>query len=109
MDRLLTGLLSAVLLGRSRPLAPHNAAAIREFLGEKTDEDLLFFIQNGRWRDTVPRTMGEYDLWMKPCEKCGFDSAKISEKSAWKCWKCGGRLTRDFSDRALKVNSIRNR
>jgi len=49
MDLMLTSLLAAVLLGRNSPLAPHNAAAIRELLGERHDEDLVFFIQNGTW------------------------------------------------------------
>jgi len=53
MDPLLTRLLAAVLLGRNSPLAPHDAAAIRELLGERHDEDLVFFIQNGKWPVTT--------------------------------------------------------
>ncbi len=49
MDPMLTCLLAAVLLGRNSPLAPHDVAAIRELLGERNDEDLVFFIQNGAW------------------------------------------------------------
>lgn len=48
--------------------------------------------------------LGEYDRWFKKC-KCGFDSAKVSEKSSNKCWKCGSILHRDYSERALKINS----
>jgi hypothetical protein len=53
MDPMPTCLLAAVLLGRNSPLAPHDAAAIRELLGERSDEDLVFFIQNGAWPVTT--------------------------------------------------------
>lgn len=46
--------------------------------------------------------ISDYDRWFKPCCKCGFDSAKVSDRSKTRCWKCGGRLARDYSDRALK-------
>lgn len=47
-------------------------------------------------------TLGDYDRWFKPCSKCGYDTAKASEKSEAKCWKCGSRIHRDYSHRALK-------
>lgn len=45
----ITGVLSSILLCRREPMAPHNVAALREHLGERTDEELTFYIQNGRW------------------------------------------------------------
>ena len=52
------------------------------------------------------RKMGDYDLWFKDCDKCGYKIGRMSENSTRKCWKCGNiRLQRDLSDRALKVNS----
>jgi rRNA maturation endonuclease Nob1 len=47
--------------------------------------------------------LGDFDRWFKRC-KCGYDTVKVSEKSPSTCWKCGSRLERDYSDRALKVN-----
>ena len=50
----------------------------------------------------------DYDIWFKPCEKCGFDTGRVAERRLSRfvhrerCWKCGGFLVRDFSDRALK-------
>ncbi len=45
----------------------------------------------------------DYDLWMKPCRKCGYDAGRVAKKnSAHRCWKCNSLLTRDFSERALK-------
>lgn len=49
------------------------------------------------------RKLKEYDVWYRPCERCGRDSGKMSKESENRCWKCGGPLKRDFSDRALKV------
>lgn len=54
--------------------------------------------------NTDQRKFADYDRWFEPCVKCGFDSAKSSEKSTARCWKCGGHLSRDYSDRALKAN-----
>lgn len=48
-----------------------------------------------------PRTLADYDIWYKPCEHCGFDTAKSSAEQK-RCWKCGRNIHRDFSDRALK-------
>lgn len=50
------------------------------------------------------RTMDDYDRWFKPCGNCGYDTAKASKGCEPKCWKCGGRISRDYSDRALKIN-----
>lgn len=46
--------------------------------------------------------LGDFDVWYKPCKNCGYDTAKSTVKSSNKCWKCGRRIVRDFSDRALK-------
>lgn len=47
--------------------------------------------------------LGDYDRWFKPCKKCGFDSGKKTLKCEARCWKCGSRISRDYSDRALKL------
>jgi len=47
--------------------------------------------------------LGDFDRWFKPC-KCGHDPGRYSERSPAKCWKCGARIERDYSDRALKAN-----
>lgn len=54
-------------------------------------------------------TLGEYNRWFKPCERCGYDSGRVSEKCEARCWKCGYPIKRDFSERALKINSILNK
>lgn len=46
--------------------------------------------------------LGDYNRWFKPCEKCGYDGGKAGKNSINRCWKCGHRLSRDYSDRALK-------
>lgn len=46
--------------------------------------------------------LGDYDVWYKPCEKCGYDTAKSTKKSKPKCWKCGNYIYRDYGERALK-------
>lgn len=49
------------------------------------------------------KTMGDYDIWYKPCTHCGYDTAKSSIALPVKyCWKCGRSVRRDFSIRALK-------
>jgi len=50
------------------------------------------------------RTLGDYDVWYEPCERCGYDTAKssIPKDSNKYCWRCGEPIDRDFSDRALK-------
>ena len=49
------------------------------------------------------KKLGDFDVWYKECSKCGFDTAKSTEKSLAKCWKCGSKIQRDYSDRALKL------
>ena len=47
-------------------------------------------------------TLDDYDVWHRPCEHCGYDPGCSPEN---RCWKCGRRAYRDFSDRALKKNA----
>lgn len=52
--------------------------------------------------DRVVRCLGDFDVWYLPCERCGYDTAKSSKEDVKYCWKCGNRIYRDFTDRALK-------
>ena len=49
------------------------------------------------------RKMSDFDVWHLPCGRCGFDPGKGASNS---CWKCGFRLQRDFTDRALKPTHL---
>jgi len=46
--------------------------------------------------------LSDYDIWFKPCEKCGYDPGNSRSN---RCWKCGRIVHRDYSDRALKINA----
>lgn len=46
--------------------------------------------------------LSDYNIYYKPCEKCGYDTAAATKKTKPTCWKCGWRISRDYSDRALK-------
>jgi hypothetical protein len=48
----------------------------------------------------------DFDVWYEKC-KCGYDTAKASKNSPASCWKCGSRLKRDYSNRALKTNALK--
>ena len=50
------------------------------------------------------RRLGDYDVWYKKCERCGYDTGKstIPKDGNKTCWKCGNFVSRDYSDRALK-------
>ena len=50
------------------------------------------------------RRLGDYDVWYKPCKRCGYDTAKstLPKKGNKTCWKCGNFIERDYTDRALK-------
>jgi len=52
----------------------------------------------------VQRIVRHYDYWIRPCEHCGHDEGRstLPKKGNHRCWKCGRRVQRDFSDRALK-------
>ncbi|MCP4762006.1 MAG: hypothetical protein GY870_09495 [archaeon] len=54
----------------------------------------------------MSKKLSDYDIWYKKCE-CGYDPGRKTEKeiknmSIVTCWKCGKRISRDFSERALK-------
>ena len=48
--------------------------------------------------------LGEFNIYYKPCKKCGYDTGKSTKpkNEVKRCWKCGGILYRDYSTRALK-------
>ena len=52
------------------------------------------------------RILGDYDIWYKPCARCGHDTGKSTihsiHEDAKRCWKCGNIIFRDYSERALK-------
>ena len=52
--------------------------------------------------------LGDFDVWYKPCEKCGHDTAKSTKpkENNKTCWKCGNFISRDYSERALKVGIL---
>jgi len=47
-------------------------------------------------------TLDNYDVWYKPCKKCGYDTGKSTKLKNPKCWRCGEGIQRDYSKRALK-------
>ncbi len=52
------------------------------------------------------KQLKDYDIWYKKCENCGYDTAKSTpppKDENKRCWKCGHQISRDYSDRALKV------
>ena len=57
-----------------------------------------------RSKNKPKRTLGDFDVWYKPCTRCGYDTAKSTKpKDGNKtCWKCGNFVQRDYTDRALK-------
>jgi len=38
--------------------------------------------------------LGDFDIWYKPCKKCGYDTAKSTGKSKPRCWKCNSLIQR---------------
>jgi len=48
------------------------------------------------------KKLKNYDIWYKPCLKCGWDTGKSVKLDPPKCWQCGRVIYRDYSDRALK-------
>jgi len=59
---------------------------------------------NSKITDMKNRTLGDYDVWYKECERCGYDTGKSTKPKEGNktCWKCGNYVKRDYSDRALK-------
>lgn len=55
-------------------------------------------------KDNQPkkRVLGDFDVWYKPCDHCGYDTAKSRKLDDPRCWKCGRPIQRDYSERALK-------
>jgi hypothetical protein len=53
---------------------------------------------------TAIHKLGDFDVWYKPCVKCGYDTGKssIPVEGNKTCWKCGNTVSRDYSNRALK-------
>lgn len=49
----------------------------------------------------MTKKLGDYDIWYRQCTKCGYDPGRSSNHRE-SCWKCGNRVYRDFSERALK-------
>lgn len=72
-------------------------------------------ISHTAWLCTIEKEkdmkLGDYDIWYAPCRSCGYDTGKSTKpQSPYKtCWKCGGRIHRDYSDRALKKNQIKEK
>ena len=46
--------------------------------------------------------LSDYNRWFKPCKNCGYDTGNAGKYGKAVCWKCGRRLQRDYSERALK-------
>lgn len=71
-------------------------------------------LRDGKWYWAIPaelmktckgcavRRLGDYDVWYKKCENCGFDTGKSRKLDDPRCWKCGRLIKRDYSTRALK-------
>jgi len=57
----------------------------------------------------IIRKLGDFDRWFKPCDKCGFDPGRVGKDSHSRCWRCGNKVYRDYSDRALKITADINR
>ena len=51
----------------------------------------------------MSKKLGDYDIWFKPCAHCGYDTGKATSKTKNRCWKCGRKIDRDYSIRALKT------
>jgi len=51
------------------------------------------------------KVLGDYDIWFKPCNNCGYDTGKATAKSKPRCWRCGHNIVRDYSNRALKIHN----
>lgn len=63
----------------------------------KVKKAMHLMTQDGQYK------LGDYDVWHKPCQLCGHDPGKSKYN---RCWRCGGRVFRDFGDRALKCTKL---
>jgi|SaaInlStandDraft_5_1057022.scaffolds.fasta_scaffold770073_1 transposase len=50
-------------------------------------------------------TLSDYDRWSKPCNHCGCDNGKLGKNSEFRCWKCGRKLERDYSEPCFEKES----
>lgn len=75
---------------------------LNEWLGIRPSAETKLKKEEEGMAEALAQKMGDFDRWFNPCEKCGYDAGRVGEKSEAKCWKCGSRLTRDYSERALK-------
>jgi len=57
--------------------------------------------------NNMAKTLGDFDIWFKPCDNCGYDTGRADDRKRKdpRCWKCGRKISRDYSDRALKDKS----
>jgi hypothetical protein len=58
-------------------------------------------------REGKMSNLGDYDRWFKPCVRCGYDAGKVDPGTEMRCWKCGGMVELDYTDRALKKEAKR--
>ena len=60
-------------------------------------------VPKGTLKTKPKRKLKDYDVWYEPCERCRYDTGKCPKTMDNKrCWQCGNRVKRDFTDRALK-------
>jgi len=88
------------LKGKTPVLLLGDVAVLIEILTGK--EVSLKTLENVK--KTSQRTLGDYNVWYQPCERCGYDTAKstLPKEGNKTCWKCGYSVERDYSERALK-------
>lgn len=68
-----------------------------------TNEIGIMVDYGGKPQEVGKHTLGDFDVWYKPCEHCGYDTGKANKEDIKNCWSCGRRIYRDYSKRALKT------
>jgi hypothetical protein len=68
----------------------------------RTRKKYAKIIASKRWTIKKMSNLGDYDRWFKPCVQCGYDAGKVDPGTEMRCWKCGGMVELDYTDRALK-------
>lgn len=58
------------------------------------------------YENHIARKLSDYDVWYEKCSTCEYDTGKSTVGSSNTCWKCGHKLTRDYSIRALKKGKL---
>jgi len=95
-----------VLLNGNNPRGKDVENNLRWGLQEYLKEQLKLYgvvVPKEKLKTKPERKLGDYDVWYKPCERCGYDNGKCPKPmDNKKCWRCGNRVDRDFTDRALK-------